>query len=722
MASNYRSADSRLSDLELACSDLKTLLTATAKMEENLQQMDNKFEVIDETLLTASKRVAPIQSLAMASKALETRINRAVTPALALLDNFKLSETIQDKLLDLAETLSSEKSRKKRLKKLVKYVDCVDQLKIAISCICEEGEPVIQRLQEVVEFLSRTKATDQYRTHRLRETLVTLKALYETEVDAMRFEGLLDDALLNLQDEYESILEQIKHRNVVDLQAASDKDDRRNEIAIVGSDLGTELEVELLRRISQTLAADDCLDICIDIYVKVRYKRVAKALMRLNPDYLKTHTPEEIDEMPWESLETAITLWIQHFELAVKAVLVSEKKLCEQVLGGIMEGLIWPECFAKIADKIMAVFFRFGEAVARSSKEPQKLFKLLEIFDSLEKLKPGFSEVFDGESGTDICTRFRELEKLLVHASSKVFWEFGLQIEGNSDGMPPPPDGSVPKIVRYAVNYLKYLATENYSIPMAKVLRTEQIWKAGILSKPETYENLLKDAICNIMEALQRNVESKRSGYNNSSRERDKMGISIPIQHVFRMNTYWYIYMRTRNTELGKLLGDGYMRNNYKVVAEESAYLYQKQSWAPLVRILEKDDLEEKQSKEEKAAKAALVRVKIEAFMKGLDDISKRHRGFCVIPDVDLREQIRAATVKLVIPAYTEFVNSFSGLLQGKSYLSPDSVREFLEKVFYGGDGKLKRRGSKDRTGGGSSAMDGVVKDHRRSRSSTSEI
>ncbi|CAN6539780.1 unnamed protein product [Malus baccata var. baccata] len=722
MASNYKSADSRLSDLELTCSDLKTLLRATAEMEENLEKMDNKFEVIDETLLTASRRVAPLQSLAMASKALETRINRAVAPALALLHNFKLSETIQDKLLDLSEKLLSEKSMKKRLKKLVKYVDCVDQLKIAINCICEEGEPVIQRLQEVVEFLSRTKATDQYRTHRLRETLVTLKALYETEVDAMRFEGLLDEALLNLQDEYESILEQIRHRNVVDLQAASDKDDRSDEMAIVGSVLGTELEVELLRRISQTLAADDCLDICIDIYVKVRYKRVAKALMRLNPDYLKTHTPEEIDEIPWESLETAITLWIQHFELAVKAVLVSEKKLCEQVLGGIMEGvegLIWRECFAKIADKIMAVFFRFGEGVAQSSKEPQKLFKLLDMFDSLEKLKAGFSEVFDGESGTDICTRFRELEKLLVHASSKVFWEFGLQIEGNSDGLPAPPDGSVPKIVRYAVNYLKYLATENYSVPMAKVLRTEQIWKAGILSKPETDENLLKNAICNIMEALQRNVESKRSSYNNNSRDRDKIGISIHMPHVFGMNTYWYIYMRTRNTELGKLLGDGYLRNNYKVVAEESAYLYQKQSWAPLVRILERDDLEEQQSKE---AKAVLVRVKIEAFMKGLGDISKRHRGFCVIPDVDLREQIRAATVKLVIPAYTEFVNSFSGLLQGKVYLGPDSVQELLEKVFDGGDGKLKRRGSKDRTGGESSGMDGGVKDYRRSRSSTNDI
>ena len=119
----------------------------------------------------------------------------------------------------------------------------------------------------------------------------------------------------------------------------------------------------------------------------------------------------------------------------------------------------------------MAVFFRFGEGVARSNKEPQKLFKLLDMFDSLEKLKTEFSEIFEGEAGADICTRFRELEKLLVHSSSKVFWEFGLQIEGNSDGFPPPQDGSVPKLVRYAINYLKYLASETYSAPKAKFYR-----------------------------------------------------------------------------------------------------------------------------------------------------------------------------------------------------------------------------------------------------------
>ncbi|KAE8715635.1 hypothetical protein F3Y22_tig00110162pilonHSYRG00071 [Hibiscus syriacus] len=437
----------------------------------------------------------------------------------------------------------------------------------------------------------------------------------------------------------------------------------------------------------------------------MRYRRAAKALMRLSPDYLRKYTPEEIDEMEWESLETAISLWIQHFELAVKTVFVSEKKLCKQVLGGHSEVLIWLECFVKIADKIMAVFFRFGEGVARSNSEPQKLFKLLEMFDSLEKMKPEFSEIFEGESGADICIRFRELEKLLVHASSKVFWEFGLQIEGTSDGFAPPQDGSIPKLVRYAVNYLKYLTTETYSAPMAKVLRAEQIWKAGILSKPDTDWNLLKDAISNIMEALQRHIASKSSSY------RDKV-----LPHIFVMNTYWYIYMRSRNTELGKLLGEQYMKRKYKSAAEESAYMYQWQSWGTLVRLLGKEESEEQDTK----AAAAFVRGKLEAFFKCFDEISQRHAGGYSIPDADLRAQLRGATVKLVVPVYSEFLKTHSKLLPGKSYVTPESLQELVDHVFNGtdrsGNRRLKRRDPKDSVPGRKSAsMEGELKNLRRS-------
>ena len=254
--------DPTLAKLQSACSDLKKLLHSSADMESSLEKMDTNFDAFQETLSEVSRRVAPLQSVAIAAKTLDTRINRAVSPALVVLESFKLSESLQRKLLQLTSELSSKDAPKKRLKALIKYVDCVDKLNDAIGSISLECEPAIQKLQEVVEFLSRTRATDQFRTHRLRETLITLKALYEKELESMRFDGLLDEALLNLQDEYEGILQQLRHRNIGELQG-----DVTAEME--ACDLGTDLEVELLRRISETLAANDCLDICIDIFVKV---------------------------------------------------------------------------------------------------------------------------------------------------------------------------------------------------------------------------------------------------------------------------------------------------------------------------------------------------------------------------------------------------------------------------------------------------------------------
>ncbi|XP_051150697.1 exocyst complex component EXO70I-like [Andrographis paniculata] len=661
--------------LHSACHNLKNLIKESIAIDASYNKINDKFEAMHQTLNLASKRVAPLQSLSIANKALDARITRAVAPALSLLAAFKIFESLQHKLLRIASKLPSDKRSYARLEKLVEYIDCVDKLNESIASIGRECEPAIQKLQEVVEFLSRTKATDHYQTRRLRETLLTLKAVCETEIVSMKFEGLLDDALLNLQDEYEKLLQKLKHRNIGD-----PVDD--DPTAVVEPGLGTELEIEVLSKISRMLTANDCLDICIDMFVKVRYRRAAKALMRLNPEYLKTYTPENIDEMDWESLETAIALWIDHFELAVKTVFVSEKDLCRQVLGNVMAGAIWPECFVKVADKIMAVFFRFGEGVARSTKEPQKLFKLLEMFDSLEKLKPEFSEVFDGDAGVDICSRFRELEKLLIHSSSRVFFEFGLQIEGNiQDSLLPPQDGSVPKLVRYAVNYLNNLTTEGYSATMAQVLKTEQLWKAGILSNPENEQDLLRDAVLNVVEAIQRNVDSKKSRY------KDKIA-----QHIFAMNTFWYIYMRSRNTELGKLLGEPHMKKRFRYAAEESAYLYQKQAWGGLVRLLDIEDV-----RMLKDGRGGLVRGKIEAFMTAFDDMCQKHRTiYKIVSDADLRAQMKEATVKLVVPAYADFYDAYSQILpRSKTYPSPEKIEDLIGEIFEGSNGKSNTR--KDR-------------------------
>ncbi|KAG6522159.1 exocyst complex component EXO70I-like [Zingiber officinale] len=653
-------------ELQASRSGLASILRSTSDVETALSDFDARLSSHLSALSTVSDTVSPLQSHAVAARALRSRIDRAISPALALLQAFSLVRSLQRRLLRLSPSPSDPGT-------LIDYVDCVDRLHDAVAGVAADCDPAVQRLQEAVEFLSRTKATDRLRLRRLQETLTALQAIYADEVDALRYEGLLDEALVRLQDDYESLLLLLKHNAL----GESDGPDQFAQ-STDGSDLAplaSPLQVQALRRISQTLATNDCLDIAIDIFVKVRYRRAAKALMRLSPEYLRTYAPEEIDAMGWAEVEAAITLWIRHLELAVQTLFALEKQLCRDVLGPLMDGVVWPECFAKIADRIMAVFFRFSEGVARSSKQPHKLFKLLDMFDALARIRPQLESTFDGEPGGDIRARFRELQKLVVHAAAKALWEFGLRIEGLQDAAEPSPgDGSVPKVVRHAVHYLKCLATARYAGPMERVLRTERNWREDPPSRPPvddaSDDGLLRDVARNILEALQRNVEAKRARCGKKDRA---------LPHVMATNAYWYVHTRTRGTELAKLVGEETMRATFKNAAEQAAFAYQESAWGMLLSLVERDDAA---AKAEQGKGKARARAKLEEFMRGFEVNMRKHRSLYGFRDADLRNQIREAVEKTVVPAYAEFLHANAAAIPVRAFLPPDSIRALIRQAF----------------------------------------
>ncbi|KAK8952041.1 hypothetical protein KSP39_PZI003103 [Platanthera zijinensis] len=395
--------------------------------------------------------------------------------------------------------------------------------------------------------------------------------------------------------------------------------------------------------------------------------------MRLNPEYLKTHEPEDIDRIEWESLESSISLWIRHLRVAVHSVLAAEKHLSRAVLSSAMDGAVWPECFAQISDRITAVFFRFGEGVALSSPEPQKLFRLLEMSSAALRLRPALSILFD-DAAPDISDRFRELQKLLVHAASRAF----AALEQIPENSLPPPDATVPGVVRYVVNYLKFLAGENYAPAMTHVLRTESLWKAGYLSRPEPDETLLRESLARVLDALCGNLEGKRGKY------RDRVAAQL-----FAMNAYWYMYMRTRGTELARMVGEEELRGKYKAAAEEAAYAYQQEAWGSVLRVVKTDGgLMSEQ-------KGAVARGKLEVFVREVEESLRRHRtaGY-KIPDRDLREQIKESVKEMLVPAYEAFLRACSAALQGRTFLTPEALRESIGRLFEsGGGGSVSRRG-----------------------------
>ncbi|KAF0898098.1 hypothetical protein E2562_001759 [Oryza meyeriana var. granulata] len=402
-------------------------------------------------------------------------------------------------------------------------------------------------------------------------------------------------------------------------------------------------------------------------------------MMRLNPSYLKSYTPEAFDAMEWEALESAMALWSPHFHVAIAGVLPAERRLCVRVLAPLPP-VVWPECFAKIAARIVAAFFRFADGVVAAAREPQRLFKLLDMLDAVARERDRLDELFSSESATLVAIRerAREVERALARAAAGVFYEFGLRVETHyvaaGGGHPGAVEaGHVPKIVRYAVNYLKCLASDDYRGLMDTALRAERVvvgdgdddGSEGGDREP------LAEAASNVLEALHRHVEAAR-----------RVCPDAVASHVMAMNAYWYIYMRARGSELARLIGEDTMRRRYKASAEEAAWEYRDAAWNPLVRLVSGSSSGAPKawpSPDEAREKAA-------AFADMLEERVRRHGVDYKIPDGDLREQIKAAAAKAVRGAYAGFLKANDRAVAsggGRRELLPvDAIEGMVRRVF----------------------------------------
>ncbi|KAM3189748.1 hypothetical protein ACQJBY_068175 [Aegilops geniculata] len=664
--------DTVLAKLRASRAAIVSVLSDAAGAEAAIDEAGDRLA--DLLSSASSPSSSNLQSKAVAARALRARIDRAVVPAEPLLAALRRVSSLAEEAAQLPENPADTESA-------VAFVNRVDQMRDAIEDVVARGDEAVRRVEEAVGFLGRTttKAAGRGRVRRLTEAASALRAVYETEAEAMRFEGPLDEALLGLQDLFEAVLLRLKHAAPADdAGAVGDTDEY---------ELGTDDEVDAAARMAKTLAGNDCLDICVDIYVKARYRRAAKAMMRLDPAYLKAYTAEAIDGMEWEALESSMALWSPHFHVAIASVLTAERRLCARVLAHLPPS-VWPECFAKIAARIVAAFFRFADGVVAAEREPQRLFKLLDMFDAVARERERLDALFSGESATLVAIRERasEVERALARAAAGVFYEFGLRVETHYiAGAGAGADAvHVPKIVRYAVNYLKCLASDDYRGLMDTALRAERERGGGGDGDEDGGEAeggggraALAEAASNVLEALHRHVEAAR-----------KVCADAVAGHVMAMNAYWYIYMRTRGSDLSKLIGEEPMKRRYKTSAEEAAWEYQDAAWSPLVRLLGGSG--------GKAWPADEAREKAAAFASVLEERVRKHGAEYKIPDGDLRAQIKAAVTKAVRGSYAGFVKANEKAVAGgrRELLQADVVESMVRRVFEEmGDGEAGGKG-----------------------------
>ncbi|XP_059457216.1 exocyst complex component EXO70A1-like [Corylus avellana] len=438
------------------------------------------------------------------------------------------------------------------------------------------------------------------------------------------------------------------HLNEEDLSASSDRSSYRSTSSIREIDLVPSEAVLDLRSIAERMVSAGYLRECIQVYGSVRKLAVDASFRRLGIEKLSIG---DVQRLEWEQLETKIRRWIRAAKVCVRVVFASEKKLCEQIFEGIGTA-VDDACFMETVKGPAIQLFNFAEAISISRRSPEKLFKILDLHDGLMDLIPDIDVVFESKSSESIRVQAAEILSRLAEAARGILSEFENAVLREPSRV-PVPGGTIHPLTRYVMNYISLIS--DY----------KQTLNELIVSKPSTGTRYSSDPTTPDMEfaelegktplalhliwvivILQFNLEGKSKHYKDLS-----------LAHLFMMNNVHYIVEKVKGSpELREMIGDDYLK---KLTGKlrQAATNYLRATWVRVLYSLRDEGLHVSGSFSSGVSKSAL-RERFKSFNAMFEEVH-RTQATWLIPDVQLREELRISISEKLIPAYRSFLGRF---------------------------------------------------------------
>ncbi|XP_076885008.1 exocyst complex component EXO70A1-like [Bidens hawaiensis] len=416
-------------------------------------------------------------------------------------------------------------------------------------------------------------------------------------------------------------------------------------------DLMTSDSISDLRSIAERMIANGCFRECVQVYGGVRKSTVGASFKKLGIEKLSIG---DIQRMEWEALNAKIGKWIRAAKLCVRVLFASEKRLSEQIFEGLSDSSQPADeaCFMETVKGPAVQLFNFAEAISISRRAPEKLFKILDLHDTLFDLLPDIEAVFDGLSAESVRVQAAEIISRLAEAARGMLNEFENAVLREPSRV-PVPGGTIHPLTRYVMNYISLIS--DYKQTLGEL----------IVSRPVTGSRYLDDVsipdmdftdheeqsplalhLIWIIVILQFNLEGKSKHYKDTS-----------LAHLFVMNNVHYIVQKIKGSpELREMIGDSYLR---KLTAKfrQAATSYQRATWVGVLYCLRDEGLHVSGSFSSGVSKSAL-RERFKAF-NGMFEEVHRTQALWLIPDTQLREELRISISELLIPAYRSFLGRF---------------------------------------------------------------
>jgi len=374
---------------------------------------------------------------------------------------------------------------------------------------------------------------------------------------------------------------------------------------------------------------------CSHAYSTSRRDFLEESLSRLG---LQKLSIEEVQRMPWSELEDEIEKWTKATNMSLRILFPSERRLCDRVFFSFSSAA--DLSFMEVCRGSTIQLLNFADAVAIGSRAPERLFKVLDVFETLRDLMSEFESVFSDQYCLFLRNEAVTIWKRLGEAIRGIFMELENLIR-RDPAKAAVPGGGLHPITRYVMNYLRAACRSRVTL--------EQVFDEGSTGGGDfrrvDVSSSLSVQMAWIMELLESNLESKSKIYRDPA-----------LCSVFMMNNGRYIVQKVRDSELGSLLGDDWIRKHSAKVRQYHVN-YQRSSWNKVFSVLKLDS----GSLVGSNGASRAMKEKLKLFNMYFEEICKVQSTW-IIFDEQMREEMRISVNGNLSPAYRSFLGRFQNL------------------------------------------------------------
>ncbi|XP_010922437.1 exocyst complex component EXO70H1 [Elaeis guineensis] len=496
----------------------------------------------------------------------------------------------------------------------------------------------------------------------------------------IRAQTLMQTAMRRLEHEFQQIL--CTNRDRLDPESVSSSTRTRSrafsddteasdddEICAAGESIG---EVERasavamadLRAIAESMIAAGYGKECVRIYKTLRKSIVDEGLYRLGFERLSQSQIHQ--KLDWEALDLKIRSWLVAAPVALRTLFSGERILCDYVFAG--SDSIGESCFADITRDAAALFLEFPESVAKTKRSPEKLFRILDVYDAISDLWPEIEAVFCFESTAAVRSQALASLLKLAEAARAMLADFETAIQ-KDNSKSPVPGGAVHPLTRYVMNYLAFLA--DYEASLADIYADfslqiptplpESFFDSASTSASSSSASdgggaasTISPRFAWLVLVLLCKLDGKAEVYRE-----------VALSYLFLSNNLQYIVNKVRESHLRFLLGDDWAAK-HAAKARHYASSYERLGWAKVAAAVPADPAAKMDSSEawEK--------------MKGFNlmfEATCRCQADWVVADARIREEVRASVASLIVPAYRVFYEGCRAALRDSSAAAAAVVR-----------------------------------------------